>query len=811
MINSFSSFLKTNYITLLTCISLIGTQSEIQAVPTSTLSPATQESLRIFEKIDDELGTYEGTLGKNLLNCSYVQDAWLKFLHDAETKEDFQLGMEVFKEYTTSFDSICSYATSVINFYTGDYDPPRPQNEYIHFHGKEIKGFLNTFKCGHHLSKEERELFFEQESSKYQSDCVVQPFTLDSTTLLELQAETVYNYVLLPDGKIVASLEKPGLKEYHVCADLTVVEAFQYPNHTILSGNPQQVVVTAGSFIFYQVDQKRLFFITCKSGHFQPTYHSLKHMKNELEKLGIPSSTIIKVPDVDLSQIALKIYKSAQVPVQMTLHDTDRLFHQALSRWQTVYQEIDKDLLESLANGNLNVLNPDVTSTLNKQREEATYMRSAYNLFSSTHQSPKFFHQFVKYFGKLKDAIKHKTADKIQSYALSLLKLMESDEIQQDINFEPADENSIYTFLAQNLTLIRNLLSEESLLIDEYHHVKKFSRELGALFQYLSDDAKWTGKKYFIFGATSDAFLQINEQMAAVHDSYISQLMHEDIQRDDVYSVSIQPKIVDQLRLYLKKLALCPPSGSIIIDQKKCWEMINWVKIWYFSHQRFFEEGSQNEEVNARSILEDIIYKNPQLLSKDYEFPMTLLAMVKRDAERARDLLLFLDQSHECPVIVHRYIENIECIISAMNEKKPEKACEAAIFVLDFCKPSSHPTPALETWQCTDQKSFNQVLKKYLNRFLFLKENASLPTMKAKKIMTSTQTFLTLMNAYKRYGASDDLPNVYFDSLEEHAEGLVKDLQSELIDTGEEITVTPSMIWHVNFILSKIQVPESLN
>lgn len=810
MNSSLLIFLKTNYIILLTCISLIGMKSEIQAVTPPTLSPATQESLLIFQKIDDELGTYEGTLGKNLLNCSYVQDAWLKFLHDAETREDFQLGMNLFKEYTTSFDSICRYATTVINFYTGDYTPPSPQNEWIDFHGTRINGFLNTFKCGRHLSKNERDLFFEQESSKYHSECIVKPFILDSATLRELQAETVYNYVLLPDGTIVASLEKPGVKEYHVCEDRTVVETFQYPNHTILSGNPQQIVVTAGSFIFYQADQKQLFFITCKSGHFQPTYDSLTHMKRQLEGLGIPSSTIIKVPDVDISQVALKIYQSAQVPVHMTLHDTDRLFHQALSRWKMVYQEIDKELLHSLAIGNLGVLNPDVSTILNKQREEATYMRSAYNLFSSTHESPKSFHQFVKYFGKLKDAIKHQALDKIQHYAISLLELMDQNEIQQGIDFEPADETSIYTFLTQKLALLTNLLSQETLLIDEYHHVKKSSRELGSLFQYLSDDAKWIGKKYFIYGAASDAFLQINEQMAALHDSYISKLMHEDLHRDDDYLVAIQPKIADQLRLYIGKLALCPPSASINVDPKKCWEMINWVKIWYFSHQRFFEDSAKYDQINARFIIEDIVHKNPELLSKDYEIPMTLLGMVKRDAERARDLLIFLDQAHECPEIVHLYIENIGCIISAMNDKKPEDASEAAVFVLDLCKPFSHPTSALEKWQCTDQESFNQLLKKYLSPFVFLKENTFVTSTKAKEIIASTRTFSNLMNAFKRFGTSDDLPEIYFDSLEEHTKYLVKELD-ELIDEDEDIEVTPSMIWHANFILRKIKISENEN
>lgn len=808
MFNSLFNFFKETifFISLFLPLFIIGHE-----VP-STLSPVTQESLLKFQKIEDNLGTYERTIGNSLLNCSYVQDAWLAFLHEAESQEDYEKGMELFEGLTRRFNDICQYASTVVDFYKGEFLPPYFQEEeIIEYKGNQVQGFYNTFKQGRPLTNEERNCFYEKESAKYLSECLVKPFVLDFKTIHELQPETVYNFVLLPDGTIIAALERPGAKEYHLCDDECITEAFQYPNHTILAGHPQQIVVTAGSFIFYQVERKKLFFLSCKSGHFQPSYDSLIHMRQHLKTLGINPSTVICVPDIDLSQVILKTYVSAKVPVLITQQDSERLFHHALDRWQKVYQTIDKDLLCLVREGNFTILTPEVCSLINKQREEATYMRSAYHLFTSTHQSPKSFHRFVKCFGKLKDAIKHNAKDKIQLYAISLLELMEENEFQE-MEFHAADETSFYHFIAENLVLVKELLSKDKLSIDEYHHIKKFSRELGTLFQYLSEDAKTTGRKYFINRAAANVFLQINELMATVHDSYISKIMHEELKHQDEYFVKIQPKISEQLFRYIDSLGLCPPSTNLSIDCQRGWKMINWVKNWYLSHHNFLKDKQCfDDKQHARTLLQQIVNDDPsEILNKDLKLAMNQLNELKKDAERARHLLIFLDKTHTCPKVVDLYIENIECIIKAIAERMPQKAKEAAACLLDLSKTYSHPTDALENWQCTDQISFDKTLETYLSPLHAIQDNISLSQGLTKELIASLQAFRDLMNAYKRYGASEEknlstqnLPSVYYESLEECAEDLINDLKNPLEDT----VGISSKALKAHYILSKIQIP----
>lgn len=810
MFNSLFNFSKKTIFLISLLLPLFFNGNEFH----SALSPVTQQSLIKFQKIEDDLGTYEKTIGNCLLNCSYVQDAWLAFLHEAESDEDYEKGMELFEGLTHRFNDICQYASTVVDFYKGEFLPPYFQEEeFIEYNGKQVQGFYNTFKQGHSLTNEERNCFFEQESSKYLSECLVKPFVLDTKTIHELHPETVYNFVLLPDGTIIAALERPGAKEYHLCDDDCITETFQYPNHTILAGHPQQIVVTAGSFIFYQVDRKKLFFLSCKSGHFQPSYDSLIYMRQSLKTLGINPSTVICVPDIDLSQVILKTYASAKVPVLITRQDSERLFQHALDRWQKVYQTIDKDLLCCLREGNFSILTPEVCSLINKQREEATYMRSAYHLFTATHQSPKSFHRFVKCFGKLKDAIKHNAKDKIQLYAISLLELMEENELQQEMEFDAADETSFYHFIEDNLTLVKELLLRDKLLIDEYHLIKKFSRELGTLFQYLSDDAKSTGKKYFINRAAAGLFLQINELMATVHDSYISKIMHEELNHQDEYFVKIQPKITEQLFRYTDSLGLCPPSASLSIDCQRGWKMINWVKNWYLSHHNFLKDKQcVDAKQHARNLLQEIVNEDPEVLNKDITLAMAQLNELKKDAERARYLLIFLDKTHTCPKIVDLYIENIECIIQAIEHRMPLKAKEAAASLLDLSKTYYHPTRALENWQCTDHISFDKTLETYLSPLHAFQENVYLSKRLTKELIASLQAFQELMNAYKRYGASDEknlsiknLPSVYYESLEQNAGDLIKDLKNHV----EDNVVTSSMMLKAHFILSKIQISHS--
>ncbi len=822
---SLLNIIKIKNVIVTTCLFLlwIGMSAVVQAEESERpLSPITQVALNKFQKIDHEAGFYGSYISEFLLHCSYFQDAILAYLHDAESLEDYIQGMQHLDMHMRSFRSNCQYATSVINFYTGSFQPPRPQFATIKFHDQSVEGYLNTFKTGRKLSPDQRKGFFEQEMQKYSRDYIAKPFVLDAATIDQLDVESIYNFVLLPDGIILAAPERPGDREYHAREDEGIVEAFQYPNHTILAGNPDQVVVTAGAFIIYQVDNKRLFYISSKSGHFQPYYSSLVHMRNQLAKLGVNPFTVIGTPDVNISEVLLKIYEKAQVPISIATHEAGRLFQQAHDRWNKIYHEVDKSILYKLAQGDLTVLDAQIIAWLNRQREEATYMRSAYNLFSSQHEPPQIFHNLVKRFGKLKDAIKHQVTARIQSEATQVLDLMDQYEAEiRGHEFVSADTISFYNFLTGNIKLMQELLSKKRLVVHEYHQLKKLSRELGTLFLYLSDDVKWKGKRYFMYHTASKAFFQINEIMGKAHDAYVAQAMLGKLDTTEEYYVELSSKIVQQLTRYLRHLDVSPPSYAIEIDPEEAWWMINWSKDWYFSHYHYLPHPEiverenlkdKKDRLHAYQILHAIVDGDYEAQKNKFQSAQSQFGWIKRDAEVARNALIFLDVSHQVPEVVHTYIEHLDRIIKALENDAVESVTEDALWMIDCCS-QGHPTLALENWVCTDQASFNTTLAAYLSCLYDFKNESFISRQRAEAIVENMQAFQDLINLFRRNGISKrkdrvqiNLPAVCYDTLEENAEALLDAMRHELKACPEGLNVSPQMKVHAAFILSKVKI-----
>jgi len=784
---------------------------QLQAHPTEQTeepapSPLTQQFCQKFKKINKEVRQYECPISEKLLTCSYFQDLWLSFMHNAESVEEYHNGMQLFENYTDGFRNICHYITAVFNFYTGDFHTPTPQIVDVNFHGENVSGFYNTFKVGRDLTPEERELYFAQEENNYVRDALVFPFVLDESTLATLQEKTIYNFTLLPDGTIRVALEKPGNKEYHVKDDESVEEAFHYPNHTIIAGSPHQVVVTAGSFILYRFEDKQLFFTSCKSGHYQPTYNSLVHMNKQLAQLGVHPSTIISTPTVDMSQSILKKYTNAQIPLSITLKDTENLFHLAQTNWEEIYQKIDKEVLYALSHGDMSALNTGIIEALNRQREESTYMRSAFNLFSENHAAPREFHKLVKSFGKLKDAIKHNVPLKIQSEAVKVIRRLEVYEQNGGIYDQGiADDESFYHYIKNHISSMEELLSHDQLPIDEYHLLKKKSRELAALFHYLSQSLKLKEKGYFIYHNASEAFYEINDKMAKVHDEYIAKLLHEEIDKDDDFNIELSPKIAEELNGYLKQIGVLPTQYPLEVDLDGGWWMINSAKEWYLSHTNFlFKNYTNTKEPILRTLLMHIVNGNTP--RSNFTDELEQLQCLKRDAEIARNALIFLDIQHQAPEEVHNYIKSITHIIQAIKNNTFDKVKDEAFFMLRIKRT---PTFALAEWQCTDPASFSDTINLYLNSLLPFTQEGSASRAEAEESLEKIQAIQDLMNLYRRnrLARNKDLPLVCYESMEEHAETFVKEMQEALQNLTEDrgdILITPSMTFHANFMLSRI-------
>ncbi len=513
------------------------------------LTPTTEKTICTFQKLDREIEQGK-TLSDKLLRCSYLQDAWLSYLHDAESQEEFLRGMTVIEKQLDQFHKNLTYAATVMDFYNPDCPKTLfPQTVNV---GNKI-GFLNTFKTGRKLSDAERERLYQEEWHQYQKDGVFKPFDLNEVTLKTMESGKTYNFVLFPDGSIRAALEKPGRKDYLFNQD-KLDSDFAYPNHTILAGGANQAILTAGSMILYRVEDKQLMFISNKSGHFIPSYESLVVLKKHLQVYGVQSNTVIMVPTVDLSSVILSHYYTARIQITLTNEDIVRLIQVAHRRWIMTLDQMDYKLLTEVAEGHFEHLTRDRIMELNRIREEATYMRSAYHMFAKGHQAPAEYHKFVKKFGKLKDAIKHNIKEKIIKEAQWIhVFLIKNDDILKGTAFIAANSKNLQQFLKNEIQAIKLLIARDELSLDEFHHVKKSARELGSLFLSLSEDAFETGRNFSIYEAAAWKLLQINQQMAIIHDEQVGKIMRKEVDKEKVNLVIPQGtknhlnRLLDQL------------------------------------------------------------------------------------------------------------------------------------------------------------------------------------------------------------------------------------------------------------------------
>lgn len=748
-------------------------------------------TLDTIKKLDTELRNYGYSISEFILNCSYMQDACHAHLLRAKDVDEYHQGMELFDNYMGSFTKVCNYLSNAFNFYKGTNDPTTPQYAETEYYGTPVPGFLNTFKLEGPLTTEERELYFSQEYNRYMEDYIETPFVLDASSIETLESETLYNFVLLPDGTIRVALERPGEREYHE-RDKVIVEAFHYPNHTILAGTPHQIVITAGAFVMHKKDDKRLFFVSCKSGHFQPSYDSLPYMRTQLSRLGINPYTVICVNDVDLSQAVLKTYNWAQIPVFISTHDCQKLYDIASERWIKTYAEIDRGLFQSLADGDFSMVDAALIAKFKLQRSEATYMRSAYRLFSSSHTAPEGFSEFVRRFGKLKDKIKHFARreldyDEIKKQAANLLELM--DQYEQEIvsyEFAPADTESFYDFLTGNIAHMRDFLDRESLTKVEFHDLKKLSRELCTLFLNLREDFRTKDRGFFINNAAADAFFQINDLMAKTDTIYASR-------EPGNVRVKVPRKIAERLAQNLNHLGIAPPHFGLKFDAEAVFKMVNNAKSVYFT------------SFKAREFLRKLYDNSYDVHPINYPEISNLFTVLLRNAKVARNAIYFLDARHEVPDSYREMMSQIKLIIDLLADQNFEGIIAEAKKTEDLLY--HVPSDILGNYILTDQDSFDYTLKENLSYLYPILNKDHVSEAQSELIIENVQAFRDLVNLIRQNGLlkkpdlkKSILPMSCFDSLEEHADVLLKGLGD-----GTDVIVTTEMRQSAEIILARVK------
>lgn len=785
----------------------------LSAASPPPLSPATTKAVEQMHKLDQEAGLYGCYVSESLIFCSRVQDALVAYLHKAESPSEYWQGIRLLDEQCNNFRSVCNWVTSVINF----YNPRAPQlpvphrQQVVNFRGESCSGYFNTFKLGRDLVSQERERLFQRELGLYLRDGVAERFMLDATTFKNLEPEKIYNFALLPDGTIWAALERPGGKEYHVGQDNALEETFGYPNHTVLAGAPHQLVLTAGALILFQEGAKKLMFVSNKSGHYQPTFRSLPEVRRQIATFGIDEHAIILVPDVDLAQAVLKLYNKAQVPVAISAYESERLLDVARTRWSGAYASLDREVIYLLSKGVFDGLDHRVKETLARFREEATYMRSAYQLFSADHKAPKLFARLVLRFGKLKDAIHHDVREVIQKEAERLVLLMERYDAMADAEeIVPADADSFYNYLTQLIAETEERIARVTLPMKEYHLVKKSARELGTLFLMLADEVQSSGKNYFLYRASALAFLQVNELMRAVHDIYVGQILRGEILEEET-QLSLSPRVCLEFTQYIGHLGIAPPRATVVIDPSAAESLINYAKDWYSIHYQLSDShnlpnsGGRPQNPKAKRLLSRLVHGEWTGLGTEEREALALLTELRRSAEVARSALLLLDRGHTVPNILDSYIETADRIIRGVGRDSTGGIKSDAAQMLAFLNDPAVPTLALEEWVCTDQESFNCAIAAHLDLLMRLEISDSLPNREVEQIRDAAQAIADLMHLYRRSGLKHQtLPTAFYDTVADNCDLLVTELTAALESEGGWIEVTPESRLRAMLVTSRV-------
>ena len=399
--------------------------------------------------------------------------------------------------------------------------------------------YLNTFKTGHHLSSDEREYYFSEEYDWYVRDAAIFPFELTPETLEGLTEDTLYIFVMFPDGEIRISLDRAD-EEYHVRAARNENEQFIYPNHTILAGDPHQGVISAGALLFYEHEGKRLYFISNQSGHFRPTPWSLNSVHRRLRELQTQPDPIVQLSDTDFGQLAVRNFPRIRVPVEMTESLAERLFMRIHDRWMTHHTSQDWEaILGTIAEVGASGLDQEVIDALAEYRAASVIHRSAFHLFDVAHSAPDQFHQYVKLLGKLKDAILHDELAHQRAYARQVLQLIHESDIEfLSTDFRPTCDDEFHKLLRRRCTSIKNLSSHDELSIRDFHRIKKELRDLGILFSALADERI----DFHISRATAGRFAGLGAQLQVVHDDYVGKHMSGEINYEEA-TVTLEPEL----------------------------------------------------------------------------------------------------------------------------------------------------------------------------------------------------------------------------------------------------------------------------
>lgn len=208
-----------------------------------------------------------------------IHDIVLDFLHTADEKT-FNKQLKL----AQSFINLMSETNEAVFFQV--YKDRFTDRRSIELNGGFTYIYYNIFSQKRSLSDEERTNLYEDELIRHKNVKLLPKEQLNKNALSNLLSGETYNFVItLKNEAFISYNQRYRLKNN---SEKKIVNS---PNHTLLAGNAP--VLCAGVLNYYKIGKKKLYIISCSSGHFHPLPDSLIHMKNYLIKQGVAEEAII--------------------------------------------------------------------------------------------------------------------------------------------------------------------------------------------------------------------------------------------------------------------------------------------------------------------------------------------------------------------------------------------------------------------------------------------------------------------------------------------------------------------------------------
>jgi hypothetical protein len=169
--------------------------------------------------------------------------------------------------------------------------------------------------------------------------------------------------------------------------------------------------------------------------------------------------------------------------IRLNANLAQQLFERAEADWVAAYDEELISWLEKLARGKADELTPEVIEKIRTARVFAQRVRSLYYFLDKSHEPPQEFADFVKVFGKLKDALF--AGKKIGKKANQVLAELETLDPVVDLTFTPTTDENFKRVINARIKMINALVSNRTLDYDDHHLLRKYLRDLMTLTRVL--------------------------------------------------------------------------------------------------------------------------------------------------------------------------------------------------------------------------------------------------------------------------------------------------------------------------------------